>query len=470
MNQRGRRSLKMKNQTILMAVLLAAGVLLAIGPVVYAAQTSTFYVANSRNDGMTNKYNGATSANGTTAFIGKDYIMGWRFENVSIPKGAIISSAILYFYCYTNPEKPISTKFSGENVDHAAPITTAQNDLINRGKTSAKAVYTPNLWVRIGWKKSSELAPIVQEIVNRAGWASGNALLLMADDFGSTGYRTLSTFDMNASYGAQLTVTYSPPPAAKCEFDTNRDGIPDIVLYDTDGDGYFELPAGKVEYNGTLVIDKPIEIVWNPNDPGQTGVLLKGHALNITDGGKIVSELVLHNGSIANPGLTNLGFSADMTNNIELEWGAEIVLGGKLNGAFDGDILLKTTRPYSKIFLQGDPTQENTWLYGRNVTITSGGSIYITDKLWVEANAKVTLEAPLGDINLSRGSTIWAGRASDIIFKAGTPETPTTPVIIGNLNISGEAELAGSTINMCGVTGTKNDDGTTSVIGTKVCW
>jgi len=467
----------MKKQAILMTVLLSA-VFLAIGSAECATQTSTFVVANSKNDATTSTANKVTSTSGAYAYIGKGYIMGWRFENVSIPKGAVISSAKLQFYCYSAQTKPITIKYYGENADNAALITTARNDLGNRNKTSSNVVDTPAPWIRFGWNNSPELAPIVQEIVNQSGWTSGNTLLLMAEDFGSTGYRILSMFDMGASYGAKLTVAYSddppdpppPPPPTKCEFDTNRDGIPDIVLYDTDGDGYCELPAGKVEYNGTLLIDKPVEVVWNPNDPTESGVLLKGHGLIITEGGKILSELVIHNGSIANPALTNLSFTAEMTNSIELEWGAEILFGGTLDGTFDGDVLLKTTRAGGRIFLQGDPAQGNTWVYGRNVTISSNGSIYITDKLWVESNNKVTLEAPRGDVNLSRGSTVWAGRASDIVFKTGTPATPTTPVIIGNVNISGEVELAGSNINMCAVIGTKNDDGTTSVIGTKVCW
>jgi hypothetical protein len=459
-------------------IVLCTMFLLASGYAESGVNTITFTVSSGKDDGVNKISNGAASLGTGYAYIGKDYVMGWRFQNATIPQGVTILNATLDFFTTTyQVGNSVKIRYSGEKSDNARALTTTAYDLVNRDKTSAAVDNIPAPWASFSYNKSPDLAPVIQEIVNRPGWQSGNALLLLAGDNGSSSSRTLFMYENGVPYRPKLTITYSdvppvppPPVGTKCEFDTNHDGIPDIILYDTDGDGYCELPAGKVEYNGILVIDKPIEIVWNPHDPGQTGVFLKGHALVITDGGKIVSELVLHNGSIANPQLNSLAFSAEMTNSIEIELGAEIFLGGTLDGRFDGDISLKTTRPYAKIFLQGDPAQENTWLYGRNVTITSSGSIYVTDKLWVEANSKITLETPQGDIYVGRESTVWAGRTSDIILKAGTPATPTIPAIIGNVNLSGDVELAAVTINMCGVTGTKNDDGTTTVIGTKVCW
>jgi hypothetical protein len=454
---------------------LCAFALLAVGLAECSASTTTFVVASKANDGSANTNNGITSLSSTYAYLGKNRMLGWRFENVSIPKGAKISNAMLGVFCNGGADVSIKVKYSGESSDNANPLTTTAYDLTKRAKTSASVIDTPAPWTKSAWNNSPDLTSVVQEIVNRSGWQSGNALLLFAEDSGSSSSRSLRTvfmFDQDASYGAKLTITYDNDPflVTKCEFDTNRDGIADVVLYDTDGDGYCELPAGKLEYNGTLVIDKPIEIVWNPEDPLQSGVLLKGHALSIAGGGRIVSELMLHNGSIANPNLRILSLEVEMVNGIEIEPGAQINLGGILDGDFDGDVSLRTTGRGAKIFLQGDSTQENTWLYGRNVTIHSEGSIYITDQIWVEGNLKVKLETPQGDINVSRESTVWAGKSSDIILNAGTPATPTTPLIIGNVNLSGSVELAGVSINMSGVTGTKNDDGTTTVIGTKISW
>jgi hypothetical protein len=462
------------NRLIGFIVVLCATLFLASGFAECGTSTTTFVVASKANDGSQDTGKGVVDLSSAFENIGKGHILGWRFENVSIPKGATILDATLGVFCNGRATGSIKIRYSGENSDNANPLTTAKYGFSSRAKTSASVIDTPAPWTQSAWNNSPDLTSIVQEIVNRSGWQSGNAMLFFAEDFGSSSIRNIFMFDKSASYGAKLTITYNdtppPPPVTKCEFDTNRDGVADIVLYDMDGDGYCELPAGKLEYNGTLVIDKPVEIVWNPADPLKTGVLLKGDALRIVNGGKIINELMLHNGSIANPTLQRLSLEADMATEIEIEPGGEINLGGILNGNFDGDVSLWTTRPGAKIFLQGDSMQESTWLYGRSVMIHSEGSIYITDKMWVEGNMKVTLEAPRGDINVSRESTVWAGMTSDIILKAGTPATPTTPLIIGNVNLSGSVELAGVNINMCGVTGTKNDDGTTTIIGTKVCW
>ena len=54
-------------------------------------------------------------------------------------------------------------------------------------------------------QRTSNLGSIVQEIVSRPGWASGNAIVLVIT---GTGTRVASAFDDNAALAARLVVTY----------------------------------------------------------------------------------------------------------------------------------------------------------------------------------------------------------------------------------------------------------------------
>ena len=55
---------------------------------------------------------------------------------------------------------------------------------------------------------SASLVPIIQEIVNRAGWASGNALALLID---GTGTRTARAEDKDPVLAPKLHIEYMGP-------------------------------------------------------------------------------------------------------------------------------------------------------------------------------------------------------------------------------------------------------------------
>lgn len=131
-----------------------------------------------------------------------------RFSNIQILKNATINSATIKFTPrdlpaddpapaasdkaanLTNPSS-IKTIFKAEAADNAAPITGTNNtDWDNRTRTSAAAN-----WNNIPkWAPSPsatdltspELNSIIQEIVNRGGWNSGNSINIFWQDNGTT--------------------------------------------------------------------------------------------------------------------------------------------------------------------------------------------------------------------------------------------------------------------------------------------
>jgi len=240
-----------------------------------------------------------------------------------------------------------------------------------------------------------------------------------------------------------------------CEFDTNGDGLVDYSFEDTDGDGYCEIPPGKIEYWGTFVIDRPVELMGEEGKV-RTGTLFKGDGFILTGGGEIISDLTSPVVSSAHPGLKGTDLEVVARNLIQVEYNGEVLLGGIYDGELAGDVLFQTTRDGADVMLK-----ESGIIYGRHIHIESyGGSIYIERNTILNGRSDMNVIARNGDINLSREAEILLTANCDAYFKTDD----------GDVNLTRNVSIAANEINMCEVTGNVNDDNTTSVIGTKVCW
>ncbi|WP_095045564.1 hypothetical protein [Candidatus Promineifilum breve] len=148
-----------------------------------------------------------TGANVT--FQANNHYGGLRFVNVTIPAGSTINSAgltvILPSASFDDPDLTIW----GQDSDDAATFTTTANDVSGRTATTATTLWTAGN-IGTGAKTSPSLAGIIQEIINRAGWASGNdiALILKAN---STSPFRYNAYDGGGADYATLAVDYTAP-------------------------------------------------------------------------------------------------------------------------------------------------------------------------------------------------------------------------------------------------------------------
>ena len=116
----------------------------------------------------------------------EEYGSGMRFTSINIPQGATIISASLILTCsITNAVTTVKTRISAEDVDDAATFTnTAAFDLKYANRTTMQVDWD----ISSGWTLDAEytspdIGQVIQEIVNRAGWVSGNDLVLLWEDF-----------------------------------------------------------------------------------------------------------------------------------------------------------------------------------------------------------------------------------------------------------------------------------------------
>jgi len=115
-------------------------------------------------------------------------IVGMRFTGVTIPNAATITDARIQFHVdSTNPDEPIIVVFRGEDVDDSAVLTSADFDLSSRTNTTASVQWDVPDWVNThdegAAQLSADLSTIIQEIVDRGGWVSGNDITIMINEW-----------------------------------------------------------------------------------------------------------------------------------------------------------------------------------------------------------------------------------------------------------------------------------------------
>lgn len=139
---------------------------------------------------------------------------GMRFTTVPIPNGVTIDSASVSIWA-TGGRFMARTKLRGEDADNPATFST-KGDFDARPRTTAAIDWDiPNssAWHSPveQWRQSPDISSVIQEIVDRPGWSSGNALVLFwADDGSASNNRaTGESYDDVPSEAPKLNVTYT---------------------------------------------------------------------------------------------------------------------------------------------------------------------------------------------------------------------------------------------------------------------
>ena len=138
-----------------------------------------------------------------------DQEVGMRFQ-VAIPQGATINSAYIQFTCDETSSGTTNLVFTGEDTDNAATFSISSGDITSRTETTASVNWNSVPSWSIGEaganQKTPDLKTIIQEIVDRGGWASGNSLVIIVDGSGS---RTAESYNGDSSAAPLLEVNYS---------------------------------------------------------------------------------------------------------------------------------------------------------------------------------------------------------------------------------------------------------------------
>ena len=142
-----------------------------------------------------------------------DEYAGYRWQGVAVPRGATILKATFHVVwpSIQSPGDPLGTLY-GDDADDSAQFTTGTNDISGRTATTATVAIDESALLAdsVTFIELADVTAIVQEIVDRAGWASGHALSLLYQA-SADGGRDFSTmvYDDDPALAAKLLITYA---------------------------------------------------------------------------------------------------------------------------------------------------------------------------------------------------------------------------------------------------------------------
>ncbi len=167
-------------------------------------------------------------------------LVGVRFQNVPIPQGEVIKRAYIQFTGRRGGDhtgEPTSLVIYGQADDNPGNFNNSNSDISGRPRTTASVAWN-NLpdWAHQqndNDTRTPDITSIVQETVNRPGWADGNSMLFIFERTGATGKRDAYARDGGSSRA----------PVLHIELDVPGDEACTTVYY-----GYFD-PETRYTYN-----------------------------------------------------------------------------------------------------------------------------------------------------------------------------------------------------------------------------
>ena len=142
--------------------------------------------------------------------------VGMRFLNITIAQGATINNAYVSLRAIvTQTPSSSPTIIKGQDADTTVTFSTYSNFDSRPRTTEAVAWTLPSPWTVDTVYNSPDIKAISQTIVNRAGWVSGNSMVIFL-----TGPRFINVqaaaYDYTPAYAPVITIDYgaAPPPAA----------------------------------------------------------------------------------------------------------------------------------------------------------------------------------------------------------------------------------------------------------------
>jgi RHS repeat-associated protein/CSLREA domain-containing protein len=140
--------------------------------------------------------------------------VGMRFTGVNIPQGATILNAYVQFTVDKKSSEATNLSVQAEAVDNSAAFSSSAK-ISTRTLTAGVGAWTPPAWSTVGQsgvdQRTPDLSAVLQEVVDRSGWSSGNALSIIVT---GTGKRVAVAYDGNASAAPRLVVQYTMDPVS----------------------------------------------------------------------------------------------------------------------------------------------------------------------------------------------------------------------------------------------------------------
>jgi len=115
--------------------------------------------------------------------------VGLRFTGINAPRGAHITNAYVQFQVDEATTAAADLVVRAQASDNAPAFTTTNFNVTSRPTGSASTSWVPAPWSTVGARGAAQrtpnLAPVLQQVVDRAGWSGGGALVLVVTGSGA---------------------------------------------------------------------------------------------------------------------------------------------------------------------------------------------------------------------------------------------------------------------------------------------
>lgn len=140
---------------------------------------------------------------------GRRQTVGMRFNGINVPRGASITHAYIQFQVDEPDAGSVSLTIRGEATNSAQAFNSTSHNLSSRATTNAAVNWSPPAWNTVGAagqnQRTPNLAAIIQEIIKRNGWNSGNSLVILIS---GSGERTAESYNGNSNAAPLLHIEY----------------------------------------------------------------------------------------------------------------------------------------------------------------------------------------------------------------------------------------------------------------------
>ncbi len=142
---------------------------------------------------------------------GADQTVGLRFQGIAVPRGATITNAYIQFQADAASSGESSLTIRGQNAGDTSGFLSNANDISSRPVTMASTNWNVPAWAAETEagpdQRTPDISPVIQEIVSRSDWQSGNSIVIIITGAGT---RTAVSFSGSAEEAALLHIEYAP--------------------------------------------------------------------------------------------------------------------------------------------------------------------------------------------------------------------------------------------------------------------
>jgi hypothetical protein len=138
----------------------------------YSSGPTAFYISDVSNAALIGDFSAS----------GFDSAMGLLFRSVALPRGTTLTSATVSITAHQLVGTILGTTIRAVNAANVTAPPTSQTQHAALTLTTASVAWTPSTWVGGTRYTTPDLSAVLNEVLQRSDWVSGNNLMVVIGD------------------------------------------------------------------------------------------------------------------------------------------------------------------------------------------------------------------------------------------------------------------------------------------------